>query len=225
MPADGEAEAPLEAHRPEDPRRILDERQGVENPDGLSPMSRWAPKKSITSPNPSGESRTARVLMTRSAAVHVLLEGAVLHRGERRRLEVIFDPRGGDVDLEPVPEDHHGGAELVVRPDAGPLLLRERLGEPDAVPLDHDVHVEVVDPHHEVPDEPADRERLHPETFRALPRRPQQGEHGAPGPAGPASGSTRSCGAPSPLPRGCPPRRRAAPRPGCRRGREAAPSG
>ena len=32
----------------------------------FSLMSRWAPKKSITSPNPSGESRTARVLMTKS---------------------------------------------------------------------------------------------------------------------------------------------------------------
>jgi hypothetical protein len=57
------------------------------------------------------------------------------------------------------------------------VLLRECLREGDPVPLEHNVDVQIVVAHHQVPDEPADDVGLHPEPLRHLSGGNQQVKH------------------------------------------------
>ena len=138
-----EAVAILVADRAEDPRRVVDERAVVEDPD--------APCLEVLAAA-EGVDEPAEVLALQGdghrvdrevAAVQVLVDRARLDRGKDGGSVVGLAARGHDVDALLFAVDHDRGSELPMRAGTALELLRQSVGQRDRIALDDDVHVEV----------------------------------------------------------------------------------
>ncbi len=139
-----EAVAVLVADRPEDPGRVLDEGQVVEDPDALrsevAPASERVDEPAEVVALERGGHRVDREV----APEQVLPDRGVLHRRKRCRCVVELRPGRDDVDSLPVAVYDHRRAELLVWPNAPAELRGDAACEIDRVAFDCDVHVEAL---------------------------------------------------------------------------------
>ena len=147
-----EAVAVLVADRAEDPRRIVDEREVVQDADSLL-LEIGAPTERIDEPAVVVALQRKRHRVDREVAPEeVLPDRGVLDRRQRRRRVVELRPGRDDVDALAVAVDDHSGAELLVCAHPSAERVCERLRERDRVAFDGDVDVEVPLAEQDVPD-------------------------------------------------------------------------
>ena len=75
------------------------------------------------------------------APKQIQFDGAHFDIRQGRRRTIIFHPRRGDIDFEPVRENHDRRAEFFVQMQADPMFPGIRLRKRNAVALDHDVDI------------------------------------------------------------------------------------
>ena len=146
----------LVADRPEDSRRVVDERAVVQDadPPGLevgAALERVDELAEVLALERDGHRVDREV-----AAVEVLLDRPRRHRGEHGRCVVRLAAGRHEVEPLVVAVEDDRGSELLVRADASVELLRDRACERDRVPFDDDVDVEVPLAEQDVADGSAD---------------------------------------------------------------------
>ena len=146
----------LVADRAEDPGRVVDEREVVEDADRLRlqvapPAERVDQPPEVLALQGHGHRVDREV-----AAEEVLADRRVLDARERGRRVVELRPRRDDVDSLVLAVEDDRGAELPVRPHPPVERIGEAPRELDRVALDRDVDVEVRLAEQDVPHRPAD---------------------------------------------------------------------
>ena len=141
----------LVADGPEDPGRIVDEREVVQDADPLLLEIGSASEGIDEEPVLVALQRDRHRIDREVAAEQILTDRGVLNRGQRRRRVVELRPRSDDVHALAVAVDDHRRAELLMGADTPAQGVRERLRERDRVPLDGDVDVEAGFAEQDVP--------------------------------------------------------------------------
>ena len=126
-----EAVAVLVAQRAEEPGRVVDEGEVVEDPQDAGLQVAKAAEEVDQAPEVLALERDREGVDREVAPVEVLPDRGLLDRGQGARVVVELGAGGGDVDPAPVVDDDRR-AELVVRDDAAAERLRER--RPKAMP-------------------------------------------------------------------------------------------
>ena len=137
-------------------RRVLDEREVVQHPDGLRHEVR-APAERVDEPaKVLGLEGRCHGVDREVAAVEILADRCMLDSGQGARRVVELRACRDDVHALVVAVDHDGRPELLVLTRAPAQLARDLAGEPDRVALDRDVDVEALLFDEDVPDGAAD---------------------------------------------------------------------
>ena len=142
--------------RAKDPRRVVDEREVVQDADHAGVEVGPAAERVDEPPEVVALERDRHRVDREVAPEEVLADRRVLDGRERRRRVVELGPRRHDVDAAAVAVEHDRCAELRVRPHAAVERFCERLRELDGVALDGDVDVEALLAEKDVADRPAD---------------------------------------------------------------------
>ena len=150
------AVAVLVPDRPEDPGRVVDERQVVQDADRLR-LEVAPAAEGVDEPAEVGALERGRHRVDREVpAEEVLADRGVLDRRQRGRRVVELGARRDHVDALAVAVEHDRRAELLVRAHAAAERVGEGLRQRDRVALDRDVHVEAALAEQDVPDRAAD---------------------------------------------------------------------
>ena len=146
----------LVADAAEDPRRVVDEREVVEDAQNACvEVASAAERIDEAAEVVRGKGRSHGV-DREVPPVEVLAEPRALDGRQRAGGVVELGPRGDDVDALAVAVRDDRGPELVVRRRTTAERPRERVGEGDRVSLDRDVDVEALLAEQDVPDRAAD---------------------------------------------------------------------
>src|SRR5215211_2517231 len=135
--------AALVADCSEDPGRIVDEREVVEEADRLRVEVAASVERVDESAEVLALERDGHRIDREVAAEEVLADRRVLDARQRRRRVVELRARGDDVDALVVAVHHYGRAELAVGPHASAEAVGDGARERDCVALHRDVDVEV----------------------------------------------------------------------------------
>ena len=142
VPVHAEAVAVLVADRAEEPGRVVDEGQRVQDAHDSGLEVRPAAEEVDEVAERVALQRDGHRVDREVAAEEVLAQRGALDPGQRGRTVVELGAGRGHVDARPVAGDHDRGAELLVRDGPAAERRRERAAERDAVPLDGDVEIE-----------------------------------------------------------------------------------
>ena len=154
---EAEPVARLVADAAEDPRRVVDEREVVEDAKHAGLEIRATAVRVDQSPEVVGAERCGHGVDREVAPEEVLAQPRALDRGQRARRVVELGARRDDVDALAVAVRDDRRAEPLVRRRAAAERSRERVGERDRVALDGDVDVEALLAEQEVADVPPTR--------------------------------------------------------------------
>ena len=151
-----EAEPAFVSHSPKDARRIVDEREVVEDTDRAVLEVAAASERVDEPPEVLALQGHGHRVDREVAPEEVLADRRVLDGRKRGGCVVELRPRGHDVDPAAVAVQDDRRPELLVRFDASAKGLSERLGERDGVALHRDVDVEAALAEQDVAHGPAD---------------------------------------------------------------------
>ncbi len=170
VPAKMKTEALLKSNRAKDPGRILDETQVVQNANGLILEIALTAEKIEQFPITRAIQGNSQGIDGKITAIKIMLNRGIFNSRQRARFQVIFNPGGGHVYLEPIGENNDRGAEFAVRADAAIMTAGIFGCQGNAVPFDNHIDIEILLPQQQITDKPADSKDMNAELIADCPQ-------------------------------------------------------